>query len=452
MTLPHSLRAAPLIPSVIALLSFASTVPAGCGSNTDGAGASDGGVLADGDSRDGAAPVEDAQSDSFVDPRPSLAKLAGDDVIWKPLKNGGSCGLREGVVVPDPFPKRTWSSCGQGCRLSNAALPFDLKQYTSRNIAAGDSRDGDAYIMLAQGSTAGATTRIERLSDGATIAATLARGAQPTCRIGWRGGAAPFFFSFFDRVTEKVLFGRAVQVPGSPVRWHDNWISGEPIVATERFMWDDAYGIATYGALAIYPSPGATVSEDLEPGGALVHGSGAQLLWGYGGATISSYTKTTGVVDLITLPQPRVPLGERMSPTRIVWVDAIRGGDLFDGAQWHWSPRTTVTTGVVVHDGPSLPLRGGLIDMQTYADWAASDGLFGTAEPYDTRIFMWNIATGQSFVLPHRAGHHFERVFAITATELIVGERLSTSDYDQVDHLVRIALASIPQLVADWSK
>ncbi len=441
-----------LVP-LVGLLFIASGMPAGCGSPASDVQGDAAAVLPD-----AALKPEDAAADAQTDspnphPRPSLASLVANDAVWKPLANGGSCGLREGAVLPDPFPKRAWESCGQGCRVSEAAPPFDIPQFTAAQTAAGEYVGGDAYLLFRHGSKAGSITRIERLSDGATVAATLVRGAQPTCSLTWVGGAASSLFAFYDRITKKVLFGRAARTPGSPVKWHDSWLAGTPDVATQRFIFDDGYGVGTYGGLLHFPTPAATVETNLTPGSYLVHGVGGQLLWGYGGAAIHSYTTAGGVVDLIALSQPRVPLGARMSDDRIVWVDAIAAGDLFSDARWHWSPRTTVASGVVINDGPMVPLRAGLRDMQTFGDWAAADGLFGSADPSDIRVSVWNIATGQTFVLPHRPGNRFDRVFAVTPTELVVGERLtSTADPNQLVHLVRIELAALPQLVAEWSK
>src|SRR5262245_14716549 len=52
---------------------------------------------------------------------PSLAALVGNDELWSPIPNGGDCSLREGKVVPDPFPSRKWVACGGGCRSSPMA-------------------------------------------------------------------------------------------------------------------------------------------------------------------------------------------------------------------------------------------------------------------------------------------------------------------------------------------
>lgn len=401
--------------------------------------------------RDSQLPAQDGQS-----ALPSLGAFNSRDDIWIPIKNGGACGLREGRVVPDPFPRRTWQSCGSGCRLSAASPQFDAKQYVNSNVAGGAFLGDDTYLLLPSYSddAFGRTMRIERLSDGATLAAVLDRGPRKdtSCALAWRGGAAPLLFEIFDG--DKTLFGVASRTPGSPIRWHESWLTGFTGNANERFVSDVGYGHATYGELLILKGQSSLAPETLSPGSGLAHGHGSQVIWGYDGSgSIRSFTQSTGPIDLIPLPEPRVPMGSRLSDTRIVWVDAVRSGERFSDARWHWSPRTTSAAGVVVHDGPPVPVTGMLVDMQTTGDWAAADGYLGPGDSSsEIRMFIWNIPTGQTFILPNRPGHQFARVLAITPTELVVGERAVSPVFAPVlDHIVRIELAALPSLAEAWS-
>jgi hypothetical protein len=250
---------------------------------------------------------------------------------------------------------------------------------------------------------------------------------------------------------EKTRFGLASRSPGSPIVWQDTWLTLDGLV-NERFSSDVGFGNVGYDQLLLFTDVSATIPQSLTPGSQLAHGYGPQIIWGYSSASIRSYTVATGSVDLISFTQPRVPMGARMSETRIVWVDATRPGELFADARWHWSPRATDSSGIVTHDGPSVPVVGSLFDMHTAGDWAAASGQFGMDQNAETRTFVWNMATGETWILPNRKGKVFARLFAVTATELVLGERLVYDPFRPVlDSIVRIDLAALPSLVQQWS-
>jgi hypothetical protein len=388
-------------------------------------------------------------------PLPSLAALNARDDIWLPLADGGRCHLREGKVNPDPFPKRAWSSCGNGCRTSPAALQFDAAQYVEPLGPAGAYFDGDTYLMLESENTEalGRTIRVERLSDGVTVAAVLDRGPRgdSNCHLAWRGGAAPLLFDLFDGQQE--LFGRASETPGAPIVWQEHWVTLAGL-ANERFSSDIGYGHSTYAEIQLFPDKSYTVPVSLSPGSQLAHGYGAQFIWGYSNSgSIRSFTVGPGAVDLIALVPPRVPMGARLSDSRIVWIDGTRPGDEFADAQWHWSPRATQASDIVIQDGPPIPIVGQLLDMQTTGEWVAAYGEQGADKGYESRVFVWNMTSGQTYVVPNRrADRTFTRVFAVTPTELILGEQLLTDSFHLLDQIVRIDLAALPSLVAQWPK
>jgi hypothetical protein len=135
----------------------------------------------------------------------------------------------------------------------------------------------------------------------------------------------------------------------------------------------------------------------------------------------------------------------------MVWISATPVGGAFKDAQWHWSPRTTDPSGIVIHDGPAIPtiIADGGTDMMTNGDWAATVGSDGVLD----RIFVWHITTGETWVLPNRAGFQFKRIFAVSPTELVLGEQSAAHDNsDVLDTLMRVDLATLPALVAALSK
>jgi hypothetical protein len=193
------------------------------------------------------------------------------------------------------------------------------------------------------------------------------------------------------------------------------------------------------------------LGTDLAGSGHVAHAEGSQLVWGGTTGTIRSYAGDAGQIDLVPIAGSRTIRKLRLSEDRIVWISALPNGGGFTDARWHWSPRTTDPAAIVVHDGPALPgvIADGLTDMETGGEWAVNVGNDGTAD----RVYVWHITTGETWVLPNRAGFHFKRVFAVTPTEVVLGEAIPMpDDITFLDRLVRIDFAALPSLVAAWSK
>jgi len=379
-------------------------------------------------------------------PLRSLADFLARTDVWSRVPGDGAA-LYEGRVGAATFPPRTWDACGGGCRVSRIAPSFDSPLYAHTVTGAGEYVGGEALLTVEVSNKLAGITVIERLSDGAAIAAAYspARAAY----LAWPGGSAPLVLAFGNG-TGGIRFAR-VSSSGSAIAWQDAWSDGFPLIGSERFAFDEAYGVATYGALLFLRDKAQTEPIAVTPGSRLAHGRGPQLVWGYSGSSaISSFTQAGGQIELITLPSPRMPVAVRLSDDRIYWLDGVRPGESFEDVQWHRSPRATTPAGIVVHDGPKVAAHGGTNDMQATGVWAAADGLFGTTPPYEQRIFVWNTATGQTFMLPNRPGHMFERIYAVTDTELVVGERKTTTPLSGLDNFVRISLDALPALVAAW--
>jgi hypothetical protein len=322
-------------------------------------------------------------------------------------------------------------------------------QYTTDRISSGAYVEGETYLLIPHQTKDSRIIRLERLSDGATVAAVLSRSQH--CFLPWNGGAATSLF-LIGREGGHRFFGRASTTPGAPIAWHASWVDDLPLMAQQRFIFDDAYGVVTYGGVLLYGAPTQPVAAHVEGGSGVIYGDGPQLVWGYGPAPIRSLTMDGGAVDLVPPVGTRHVLGMGLSPDRLAWIDAERPGDLFSEATWHWSPRTTDPAEVVVHDGPSLPVRGLVQNVRVFGDWVAADGLFGTSDPYLVRLFVWNIATGQAFTLPQRPGHLARELFAVTPTEVIFGDASAQGNTDHsTDHLVRLQLSALPAIVQAWS-
>jgi hypothetical protein len=395
----------------------------------------------------------DNDASGTAPPLAKLADLVADDSVWSLLANPGQCNLREAKVVPDPFPKRTWTSCGPGCSVTPANLPFQEGGLVDLHPS-GCFIDGEVYLATSmRAGSLGRIGRVERLSDGATLAAWLDRGKyrpERSCISSWQG-SAPLLFTLYDE--RGVLFGRAPRTPGSPVVWNSTWVEDLPDIANERFLADDGYGVGTEGALLFLKAPTATSSIDLQGDAHAAHGLGDQIVWGGGSGVLRSYTAAGGALDLLSVA-PRIVRAVRLSDARLVWFDAARNGDLLTDLRWHWSPRARAPAAVVVHDGPAIPIVTDSTGMQLGGDWAATMGCGSTTTLNESNVHIWNITTGESWVLPQRPGWFFYRVVAISPWDLLLGEipfSETPSTADHISNFVRLDLSALPAIVEAWS-
>ena len=221
------------------------------------------------------------------------------------------------------------------------------------------------------------------------------------------------------------------------------------------FDFADGYGVLAADGLMRFVGP--TGEPEIHAGGSFfVSGRGNQVVWTPHGTTaIRSFSVSAGVVDVVTLPGPRRPVIAALSDADLVWITASQEAPgLFSAAQWHWSPRSTTTSGIVVHDGPTLRSIGGESEMHVSPSWTAYDGCTDhDAGDCARTIFLWNRGTGATYEIPNRSGHVWVRVFGLTNEEVLLGEWKETPASAQAfDNLVRIKLASLDAFLAQLNK
>ena len=403
----------------------------------DGSAAKDGGV-------DGRAPAG------------TYARLINDDAIWSVVPTTGAPGveLREARVTPDPFPRRQWKPCGSGCSFSPAALPFDLDEIYGATTPAGAYIGNDGFLMMHSSTRElkSQLTRLERLSDGATVAAVVARNRSSGGGLSFRGGSAALVFAIGDG-TGRFRFARA-STELKPLRWQPRWRDDVPLLSTERFGIGEGFGVASYASSVLFPTPEAEEAIEITPGSAIVHGQGDQLLFGYSTGTLYSFTVPAGVTPFLTLPTSRLVMAVRTSAEKIVWIDGIRSGDGWDQHRWHWSPLVKSPSAVAVNDGPSFPpsTRSAPFDLHTKGDWAICEIRIGPADtPLEPQLYAWNIATGATYVVPTKPGRVFQRALILTPTEMVLGYRKPSSDVNALEELVRIQIEALPDVISRWN-
>ncbi|MBS2019119.1 MAG: hypothetical protein JST00_40000 [Deltaproteobacteria bacterium] len=387
----------------------------------------------------------------------TYARLINDDTIWSEVPTpagGGGPVLHQARVSPEPFPRRAWEACGVGCQVTPAGLPFDIKLVVDpAPVVAGDYVDGDAFLLMtyATKEVSARLTRLERLSDGTTVAAVVARNQRTNGQLAYGGGASPFVLILGAAGTTRMARASS----DGRVDWQPGWRSDIPLSGAERIGLGDGMGLATYGGLLLFPSSAAASPLEIEPGTRLAHARGSQLFFGYGAGTIHSFTYAGGATPIVTLPNGRLAVGVRTSAERLVWIDGVRPTPpLFRDMRVHWSPLPKDAASVVVNDGPALPVeaRGGFDDMHATGDWVILGALFGpTDDNLAFELVAINTASGSVYRVPNRPGRVFMRALALTNTELVIGYKNGTRDSQAIDELVRIELASLPDVVARWA-
>jgi hypothetical protein len=369
----------------------------------------------------------------------SFAALVDDPALWQRIPNPGACDLHEGKAVPDPFPKRVWSACGPGCLLTPATPAFSPAVVAYQTTTASDYVNGGVYMTSSFGNQLARITRVERLPDGETIAATMSKGTFGVCALAYGGGSAVFMFQIFGG-DEGSRFARAPKAAGEPIGWQPDWRTDVP-GGTERFVFDDGVGCGPY---LMTDDTGPVVGLSGGPDRSAARGK--QLVW-CSSATpaIKAFTKAGGQVDLVPLPG-RGAIAVALSDERMVWVSAPGIGYSEQG--WHWSPRAEDPAEIVVHDGPSLGGNVPLSDIKTAGDWAAATRCPVPNDVSKCQVVVWNMATNETFAFVGRPGHFFPDVLAVAPTEVYLQESIVRPSAPRFDNIVRLEVSALSALAA----
>ncbi len=376
-----------------------------------------------------------------------FAALVDDPSRWHAVPNPGGCYLQEGNVVPDPFPKRVWSGCGPGCSLTPSGPAFSPPiMATYRITTAADYVNGNVYMTSSFGNKIARLTRLERLPDGDTIAATMTKGQAGTCVLAEGGGSAIGMFLMIGTNAD-VRYGRAPAQAGDPIAWQNDWRS-DAIGGPTRFVFDDGLGVGTPGGPLLMENDSGPVVQ--LPGGAdRIAGRGSLLVWAAGYTpAIHGYTKAKGHVELVPLPG-RGAIGVALSDERMFWISAASVNETYTDRRWHWSPRSDDPAGISVHDGPALVGNGFLMeDMKAAGDWAAANHCPVGADLSKCQLVAWNVVTNQTIAVVGRPGFVFVNVLAVTPTEIYLQEAKIVPGALQFDNIVRLEISALPALAA----
>ena len=391
--------------------------------------------------------------------------MLSDPSIWTPVPDNGGCGLYVAKVVPDPFPKRQWSSCGTGCEVSDAPIAGLGDNNVLWGGVTASERSGRIYLQTSPDGVFGTDKPIHllltrRLDDGATIAAVQERNYQGCLSDGW-GNDAAFVFPIVREEPTKDFVDRGGMIqgtePGAPVTW-GHWLSESGFLGT-TFAWDDGWGLGLNGALYVNTSPDQTAFQIVHSGNDLeVYGRGKLVVWyaSDGGKqnAIESYTVSGGLETLVKLKQG-VVWSVALSDTTMAWI-VVDGMDWakyrFTSANLYWSPVATDASALVIHGPIPLPSSSdtsAYTELRVGGDYAASHGC-----PQDTcPIAVAKLSTGKVWQIPPRPGSGYWGVMAVSRNTLLAAETNSPQigmDHQYVRRFVRFSTAELDALEKGW--
>jgi hypothetical protein len=439
-----------------------------CGSSNSASPASDGDAF-DRAPRDAGV----ARSDSATTPAEDAA-LASDapvstalpDGDWEPVTSAAPCRLSAARMPPDPFPPRTWASCGPGCRVADA---WPGQPTTSALVvgSGGACTHGESYVYLGSDGQP-ETVAVSRMSDGATVAAVRIDATDGACVFSGFGGDAPFLFSVFEE-DAGLFFGRASAEAGAPVAWQSGWVANGPAAFVSRFMFDEGHGVvSSTGQVAWLPSSAAGAFTTLESSLSPVDyasGRGHLLVWNRNDGQhgwITSFVADGGApAVLFAAPTGTLINVARATDDRVVWL-SVTGPQasqfVYAGARIDWVTYTATPGGLVTQSqppGPVLSATTGLYDLAAGDDYAATIGCDANPDPAAQicRVYVARLSTGKVWAVPQRpGGNSFRRVLAIGASEVVLAEQDARPAAIQsaFKRIVRIAIDQLDAVVAAW--
>ncbi len=384
--------------------------------------------------------------------------VLSDPAVWTPVPDNRDCGLFVANVVPDPFPKREWKTCGPGCLVGDAPLKLTQQNFVQSAGVTASERSGEIFFRLRYGVYGRGTLLVTtRLSDGATIAAAQLRNGGSVC--GVYGGAvdSAFLYPINGNPLTRAGMVRGTE-PGAPVEWF-KWLDF-PAVQGSVFTWETGWGMTAGSSIVVNTSASDSKFQTIVKGASEfgVYGRGDLLLWPggeSGGPAVRSYTTKSGEQTLWKTAAGYIQ-SVAASDDQIAWI-LVDGPDYpskyhFNKAELYSSPRATDASGVKASGPVSLaPAEAALADLRVGGGYAAATGCYGgDATKAGCPVFVVQLATGKLWQIPPRPNSGYWGVLAVSATEILVTE----SDWPQKDNnihrLVRFRTDSLDALQSAW--
>ena len=354
--------------------------------------------------------------------------------VWKQVPAAAPCPLVQAQMPPDPFPTRTWSSCGTGCQVADA-WPAPLADKNALVVGSGGAYlGGEAYLYLSNDSQP-QRVAVVRMSDGSTVAAARIDSMHYECVFSGYGSDAPLLFTAFQE-DAGLFFGRASTEAGAPTQWQSQWVANRTPLLVSRFMFDEGHGIASNGGTVLWlPSTTATTFNVLDNSVSPVDSTSARghlLVWNKNDnqhGWLMSYAADAGARSIL-LPEPSGTWINvvRVTDDRVVWLN-VSGPQAtqftYSSARIDWMKYAAAPGPVATQaqaPGPTIPAQTALSDLAAGDDYAAAIGCDANANQ-DLRIchvYVARLSSGKIWAVPQRpGGNSFRKVLAIGPTEIV---------------------------------
>jgi hypothetical protein len=255
----------------------------------------------------------------------------GGDGGWLPFPAEG-CGA-EYIVHPPNWPKRTWTSCGDGCLVADARS-LETQWHPANYLWGAKYTNDDIYVLTTMYVDDKEIQELMRLSDEKTLA--VVRTPWPDC-LGGGKDDSPFTLDVFQNVK---IHERKLSVYYPKIDKLDV-LAGSLFTGVDWswFSWDEGWGLIDGNKVRLGLTPGSaeTVTVYGDKGEqSYGHAARDMVAWVDGAkyfpTPIRRWTKDLGVGILYSPPDYNVRLA--MSDDTIAWIGGHPDPD-HEGAGYH---------------------------------------------------------------------------------------------------------------------
>lgn len=398
----------------------------------------------------------DAVTDSLADaPADGVQPDDGSVAGWRPISQGGDCGVYLADLTKVSFPARVWTSCGEGCQASAASVISDRGSLFSASYLA--NVGSETYVSVRTGFTkphARTVLEVFRLRDGKLLTA-LESTNEPTCSTIGAVVGPDRLWAAIGAPPSNELVGSQLLDGSAPMTFTTAPLP--TLLPNVLFAFAGGYGVAGRGGgVDLLTSTSASGFASVERSGPANEplGEGDLAVW-----TGSRVTAYDSIVTLRAGETPKVIYtptdaqisGVGLSDKYLVWGEGHgpRAAEYwFTDMDVYWAARPKSSAeALVLQKGPKLAAAGAPSPFRTWGDYAAILSYVNeTSDPY--RLFVVQRSTGKTWTLKNRPGNVYVALLGLNESEVLIGDRVPSDDSGVIRHLVRLDLTKLDTLAA----
>lgn len=349
-----------------------------------------------------------------------------DSNVWLPVTGIEDCAVYEANTQKLAWPGHEWTSCGTGCRVA-PSLSGPAEAWLFPNTTRARWLDGrlivSATIHVGLEPPVILLARYE-LDSGIPISLLRVHfDDDKPCLAGFALNGDRVF-GVYPFGSEHARIGLAPMLPGDSVTWALPPMSK---LFQSGFDYDTGWG-GEFDNTTIRISHDWT-STEMAP----VH-SGAYIGdargfrngvfwndWEAPRASLWNWTNTRGTaVRFVQGPWDIADFA--LSDTHVVWL-GVQGeyasSGSYESARLYWTPFTTESGEVQLHEGPALSVSFNSGTMQTAGDWAVIPSYH---DHKNRAMLVVRFSDQRVWSIPGRTGDYSELPLAISESELLVEE------------------------------